>query len=264
MPRRRETAGQATAGSVLDRIDSVTAEECACGCGTRLAVDGPSAWFAAESCQRAWQAGQAGAEAERPARPWATVRAEGEAVMAAQRMLDRREMFNWRRLCPTCHQRREPRDVGEEPIDVTGFSREELARLLDRDRAAGLNGPSMSYPHPPVRQDCRNCGYTWPGSPIQASVMYDYTREHEFAQLRMESEGHAASMTVRVAHLAGLPAPYEYIDHAWDTLELQLAQMLAQGAMDERMRGWQRAWEGMMRFSVHVMDPNVIFRAGGE
>ena len=39
---------------ILDLIDNVTQNLCACGCGTQLADDGPSAWFASQDCQGSW------------------------------------------------------------------------------------------------------------------------------------------------------------------------------------------------------------------
>jgi hypothetical protein len=39
---------------ILDLIDNATQNLCACGCATKLAPDGPSAWFASQDCQRRW------------------------------------------------------------------------------------------------------------------------------------------------------------------------------------------------------------------
>ena len=41
---------------ILATIDAATQNLCACGCGSKLAVDGPSAWFASEDCQARWSA----------------------------------------------------------------------------------------------------------------------------------------------------------------------------------------------------------------
>lgn len=45
---------------ILDLIDNATEQRCACGCGTRLDPDGPSAWFASEWCQKRWNEARAG------------------------------------------------------------------------------------------------------------------------------------------------------------------------------------------------------------
>ena len=45
--------------AILTRIDATVEGRCACGCGTRLDPDGPSAWFAGERCQRRYQQAQA-------------------------------------------------------------------------------------------------------------------------------------------------------------------------------------------------------------
>ena len=44
---------------ILDLIDNATQNLCACGCGTRLPADGPSAWFASQDCQKLWSDSQA-------------------------------------------------------------------------------------------------------------------------------------------------------------------------------------------------------------
>jgi hypothetical protein len=44
---------------ILDLIDNATQSLCACGCGSKLPADGPSAWFAAQECQRRWNEARA-------------------------------------------------------------------------------------------------------------------------------------------------------------------------------------------------------------
>jgi hypothetical protein len=41
---------------ILDQIDAVTADLCACGCATPLPTGGLSAWFAGPDCQQRWHA----------------------------------------------------------------------------------------------------------------------------------------------------------------------------------------------------------------
>lgn len=48
--------------AVLDRIDATIRGLCACGCGTGLGSDGPSAYWASDQCMRVWQ-GRTQAEA---------------------------------------------------------------------------------------------------------------------------------------------------------------------------------------------------------
>jgi hypothetical protein len=72
---------------ILDRIDTAIEGRCACGCGTQLDPNGPSAWFATESCQRRWN------------RPRVVVLSNGvdlAALEAAARALNARlvEVFN--------------------------------------------------------------------------------------------------------------------------------------------------------------------------
>lgn len=43
---------------ILDRIDATIEQRCACGCGAALRPDGPSAYFARESCQDRWRLDQ--------------------------------------------------------------------------------------------------------------------------------------------------------------------------------------------------------------
>lgn len=45
---------------ILDLIDNATEHRCACGCGSKLAEAGPSAWFASENCQARWSATRVG------------------------------------------------------------------------------------------------------------------------------------------------------------------------------------------------------------
>ncbi len=43
---------------ILERIDAATDGLCACGCQAKLDPQGPSAYWATERCQMAWQAGE--------------------------------------------------------------------------------------------------------------------------------------------------------------------------------------------------------------
>lgn len=50
----KQTGAYQVTDDVVARMDAAITHACACGCGLTLEVDGPSAWFASQECQRAW------------------------------------------------------------------------------------------------------------------------------------------------------------------------------------------------------------------
>lgn len=277
----RRAAEQApAAGDVIAAIDAAVEEKCSCGCGRQIRDDGPSAYFATQRCQAIWMDRQvtdpgdvyerddanganidpdapgARRDMNRPVRA-GSVRAGVDAATRLMSYLQERDeeqrlregIFNWRRWCPNCRQRDEPRNVGEQ-VDVTEFGRNELIGSV----------------HPNPHQACGSCGYAWPGPLIEVETMHDYTHERGYVNLRMRAGDRTVGMSLSIEHLERVCDRASYVDSAWDSMERELLQSADARLRDmqRRQERWQRDWGDVMRFglsfSAQVTPPGSTYR----
>ncbi len=216
---------------ILDRIDDVVEERCACGCGRSLDPDGPSGFFASAHCQQLWHGRQVTDPAAVYGREDAAVVWVGHddrpvPLNGASREddvdpPDAGTAATGRYECPDLYgaaYRLDCRACGRNTIPVVVYEDEDVDVDVDefgppRPRVALL---------PVLRQECGHCAEPIPGPVYVADVAE--TRPGVLTLLLADPGRSRATHRIRVAELIAMRDPAVAVATFWDRLHRQLGQ----------------------------------------
>lgn len=232
------------AGDILDQIDAAVQELCACGCGSLLSPDGPSAYFASQSCQDVWHAAQATDPQEVYRAPDAAlvrVGADGEPVPLVGEEPETPDTFS---PIEDNEYRTAPRS--ECPHCLTNVS---FLAFFDEEDDCDQPGENCRVYLP--RRECGRCRSPLPLRSYAAAV-----HEHGNTLLFEMSDGVARTqrrVPVRRLHLA--PDRHHLVALTWELMGRDVGQF--------RLAWYDRAAAALALPVVHP-DPRALFRGVGS